>query len=242
MTARPDLSQVTTLSFDCYGTLIDWERGLLEQLRPWAQRVGAEPSDDTLLSLFAEIEPACEESTPTAPYRDVLRDVHHEIAARLGAPPDDHAAAAFASSVGDWPPFDDTVEALRRLSRRCALVILSNVDRQSFDRTQRRLGVAFTRVITAEDVGAYKPDPKMFDALRAALLEMGVAPSQHLHAAQSLYHDIVPAASCGMRACWVDRRSGRAGGATRTPPPGADPDFTVPSMAALADLMEAPAP
>ncbi|RMD62093.1 MAG: haloacid dehalogenase, partial [Planctomycetota bacterium] len=205
MTSSVDFSSVRLLSFDCYGTLIDWERGLLAALAPWRRRVGLGADDEAVLSAFAQAEPQAEEAQPQAPYPDILRDAFDRLAQVLAAPaPTPQERDALAGSVGDWPPFADTTEALRALGRRCQLVVLSNVDRASFLRTQRRLGVEFDAVVTAEDVGAYKPDPRMFEALDAAAEALGAAPEQRLHVAQSLHHDILPARARGLRTCWVD--------------------------------------
>ncbi len=233
-----NLSQINTLSFDCYGTLINWEAGIVETLRPWAirQQVGA--SDAALLAAFAECEPAAEEEHPGALYSDVLKDVMSRIADSFGAPCDENDRQALASSVGAWPAFADTAEALARLMRRCRLVVLSNVDHASLRGTLPRLKVEFDAIVTAEDVGAYKPDRRMFDALQAAIEKLGVSSSSHLHVAQSLYHDIAPAGAMGIRTCWVDRRGGRGGGATPAAPEGVTPDLTVQSLAELAYRFE----
>lgn len=223
------------LTFDCYGTLIDWERGILDALRPWAKRQGLALSDEALLAKFAEAESAAEEAAPGALYSEILREVQHRMASDLACVATEADAAALSASVGDWPAFADTAEALARLATRCKLIILSNVDRASFARTNPKLGVTFDAIVTAEDVGAYKPDRRMFDAARRAVAELGVAPELHLHVAQSLYHDIVPATAMGIATCWVDRRAGKPGGATKAPVDDVRPTFAVGSLKELAD-------
>ncbi|HEX9750303.1 MAG TPA: haloacid dehalogenase type II [candidate division Zixibacteria bacterium] len=231
-------SRFKALMFDCYGTLIDWETGILNALRPWVRCLGRDVTDRELLDTFAQVEPECEQATPFALYSNVLRSVHRQIADRHGVPQDDSAADAFARSVGDWPPFPDTTEALRRLRSRFKLVIVSNVDRASFQRTQARLGVAFDAVVTAEDVGAYKPDHRMFERAFEVLGTLGVARSEILHVAQSLFHDHIPAKALGMTTCWVKReKPGAQGSAVQVPPENVRPDYTVEDMASAADLL-----
>lgn len=233
-----DLESISTLSFDCYGTLIDWERGILATLRPWAERRDVRASDDELLGAFAASEPAAEEADPGALYSEILKNVMERIAHSLGAPCDDDDRRALAQSVGRWPAFDDTSAALARLKRHCRLVILSNVDHRSLNGTLPRLGIEIDAIVTAEDVGAYKPDRRMFDALGNALEGLGADAASHLHVAQSLYHDIAPARGLGYQTCWVDRRAGRAGGATPPAPRDATPHLAVTSLKELADRFD----
>jgi len=233
-----DPATIQALTFDCYGTLVDWESGILSILRPWARREGVAGGDEALLQAFAEAEPHCEAASPGSPYPEILRAVHGRIADALGRARDSSAADALAGSVGDWPPFDDTPGALRRLAGRFRLAVISNVDRASFARTARRLGVPLDAVITAEEVGAYKPDPRMFLRAFEELRSLGIAREGIVHVAQSLYHDHAPARELGLRTVWVDRRHGRAGqGATPPAPAGVTPDLTVTSLAELADRL-----
>ena len=221
------------LSFDCYGTLIDWETGLLAALAPWRARVGAAADDEPFLAAFARHETAVQQARPGAPYPEILAAVLDGIAGEHGAPASRQERAAFAASVGDWPPFADSAEALAALKRRFRLCILSNVDRASFARSARRLGTAFDHVFTAEDIGTYKPDPHNFRFMMEALAEGGVAPERMLHVAQSLYHDHAPAQAAGLKSVWIDRRAGRPGGAT-APAPGARWDARFETLAAFA--------
>lgn len=233
------LDSIKALTFDCYGTLIDWERGISGVLRPWSQRHNLSVSDEELLAAFAEAEPACEAEAPTALYPDVLRAVQRRLADRFGVPPSREDADILAESVGDWPAFPDTPAALRDLKGRYRLVIISNVDRASFARTNLKLGVTFDAVVTAEEVGAYKPDHRMFERALEILQGMGIERGEILHVAQSLYHDHVPAQQLGLVTCWVDRRRGKTGsGATRTVSPDVKPDHTVGSLAELVIMLD----
>jgi 2-haloacid dehalogenase len=233
------LSDFCVLTFDCYGTLIDWEAGILGVLRPWVTRVGISVNDAGLLAAFAEAESAAEHESPGALYPEILRSTHACIAQHFNAPNDPAAAAALGNSVGDWPPFADTREALNRLHLRYKLMVVSNVDRASFARTQKLLGVTFDAVVTAEEVSAYKPDPRMFRRALEVAATLGAAPQQILHVAQSLYHDHVPAKALGLSTVWV-RRPSRCGefGATRDPGVAVQPDLTMYSLAELADAVD----
>ncbi|MFI4987614.1 MAG: HAD family hydrolase, partial [Alphaproteobacteria bacterium] len=183
-------------------------------------------------------------------YPAILADVLHALARHWSVPTDDAEAAAFGGSVGRWPAFADSPPARQYLKRHYKLVILSNVDRASFAKSRERLGVAFDRVITAEDVGSYKPNLRNFEYALSDIKEaLGVEPHQVLHTAQSIYHDIVPAKSLGLATMWINRRKGR-GGWGATPAPGGDgraprPDFEVASLAdfvALHELRDATPP
>jgi 2-haloalkanoic acid dehalogenase type II len=234
-----DLARATSFSFDCYGTLADWERGILGALRPWAAGHGIAPTDEQLLAAFSRSEPTHQESTPALRYREVLRRVHLDIARELGVAPDDGEAAAFAAAFDDWPVFDDVPDGLARLQRHARLIILSNVDRSMFlDHTAPRLGVEFDAVITAEDVDAYKPAAPHFERLLATLDEWGFDHARHVHVGESLRHDIAPANRFGIASVWLDRRAGAPGGASRALPVDAAPDLTVTSLAQLVDLVE----
>ena len=221
----------TYLTFDCYGTLIDWERGILDALRPLLARHGATLTDDQILELFGEFESAAEAGL-YQPYRDVLATVVDGFGARLGFTPTAAERASLGASVGDWPAFPDTGDALQALARRYRLAILSNVDDDLFAGSARRLGADFAAVITAQQVGSYKPDRRNF---RAALTRLDVPPDRVLHVAQSLFHDIAPAKELGLTTVWVNRRHDRPGfGAT--PPATAQPDLEVPDLRTLARM------
>ena len=239
----PRLTDFDALSFDCYGTLIDWETGLLAALEPLLARAVPRPDAAELLEAYAEAEGAAEAAHPAEPYPQILARCWSMLAAQFRVAEDEAEGERFAQSVGDWPAFPDSAEALARLKARYKLVILSNVDRASFARSNRRLGVEFDRIITAEDLGSYKPDPRNFDALVGAVEDMGVPRGRLLHVAQSLYHDHVPAQAIGLTTAWIDRRSGKqGGGATLRPEGEVKPDFTFASLSELADAVEAQAP
>ena len=229
-------SEFAVLSFDCYGTLIDWESGLAAVLQPWAARHGIDAGREALLEAFARLEPRVQAERPRAPYPEVLRVVHARLAAEWRVRADRAEADRLARSIGDWPAFPDTAAALARLAERHRLVVISNVDRASFERTAKRLGVVLDALITAEDAGAYKPDPAPFRMALATIASWGIGPERVLHVAQSLYHDHAPARALGLATAWVDRRRSRPGGATPPPPPGVRPDLVVSSLAELAVL------
>ncbi len=222
-----DFDAFDALTFDCYGTLIDWETGIAEALR----RAGAEGGDDRLLETFARHE-ARLEAGPYLSYRDVLAGALRGTAEDLGFSPSDAAVAAFAGSVGDWPAFPDSAEALAVLGQRFKLGVITNCDDDLFALSNRRLGVEFDWVVTAQQAGGYKPRPENF---LFAFERIDVPRERILHVAQSLFHDHVPAKALGMTTVWIDRRHDREGfGAT--PPAEAQPDLVVPDMRSFAAL------
>ncbi len=233
------LTDFKVLSFDCYGTLIDWETGLWNSLQPLLgpARIGREAALET----FGLMEPEQEHETPTLPYRDILARVHAKLAARWNLKSTDAMDRAFGLSVGQWPPFPDTVEALAYLKRHYKLVILSNVDRQNFATTNQRLGVAFDAICTAEDIGSYKPDPRNFAYLLDAVRKLGLGKRDLLHTAQSLYHDHAPAERAGIARCWINRRGdkGKGSGATKAVAHMPGLDFEFPTLAAMAEAHRA---
>ncbi len=228
------LGDFAVVSFDCYGTLIDWESGIWAALQPLRAKTGGAPSRDAALAAFARHESAQEAETPGLIYSELLARVHRRLAAEWGVAPGAASDRAFGSSVGDWPAFPDSAEALAYLQRFYRLVILSNVDRASFARSNARLGVAFAAIYTAEDIGSYKPDPRNFRYMLDRLAEAGHRPDEILHVAQSLYHDHLPANRCGLNSAWIDRRQGSQGwGATPPPDAGVHYDFRFASLAEL---------
>ncbi len=234
------LSDFQVLSFDCYGTLIDWESGLLAALAPLRARSRTTLAPDDVLGAFARLETRQQALTPSMPYAAVLAEVHAQLATEWNVAPDAAADAAFGASVGDWPAFPDTPEALRYLGQHFRLVILSNVDRASFQASNRRLGVTFDAIHTAQDIGAYKPDPRNFAYLLDRLAAGGVQRPAVLHVAQSLFHDHAPANAVGLASAWIDRRHA-SGGWGATAPARADVryDFRFTSLAALAEAHRA---
>lgn len=226
------LTDFAALTFDCYGTLIDWESGILGFLRAWAARHGVEANDEALLEAVGEAEARHEKVRPAFVYSEVLRRVHGDVAERFGVPRDAGEEQAYADSVRDWPAFEDTVEGLTHLKRFYKLAILSNVDHRSFAFSRPKLGVELDVLVTAEDVGAYKPDRPHFDRALEILRGMDIERRHVLHVAQSLYHDIGIASSLGLRTVWIDRyHKKRSTGAV--PAAEAKPDLRVTSLAEL---------
>ena len=227
------LSDFKALSFDCYGTLIDWESGIAEALRPLGERAGV--GAEQLLDAYGPIEHEIEEEQPGLLYSQLLEQVHERLSRHFGVEPDEIEAAKFGASVGDWPAFPDSAEALRYLKQDFELVILSNVDRLSFAGSNARLGVEFDHIFTAQDIGSYKPDIRNFQYLLAGLYADGVGKGDLLHVAQSLFHDHVPANRMGIASAWIDRRAGKSGsGATVLPDPVPHYDFRFTSLGELA--------
>ena len=234
------LTDFQALSFDCYGTLIDWEAGLAGVLTPWARSAGLDLGDEALLAAYSKHEADAEAAYPHESYPEILARSMRGVGNELGLPVSPDDAQRIARSVPDWPAFADSANALAALSMRYKLIILSNVDRDSFAASNKRLGVRFSAVITAEDVGSYKPSPRNFESLLAEAGSLGVEDGKLLHVAQSLFHDHVPAHQAGLPTAWINRRKGRPGwGATPAPAASIAPDWEFGSMAALADAVAA---
>jgi 2-haloacid dehalogenase len=225
-----DFSQFQYLSFDCYGTLIDWEHGILGYLRPLLSRKGREVSDGEILNLYSKSEPA-EQQLPYRTYHEVLAAVMHDFAREFRVEFSDEEAAGLADSIRDWEPFPDTVSALKRLKSRYKLAILSNIDDDQFAFTAPKLGVEFDCVVTAQQVQSYKPALRNFETL---LDRLSIQKSRLLHVAESLFHDVAPARTLGIANVWVNRRQGRPAAATKLV--AVQPDIEVPTVGALADL------
>jgi 2-haloacid dehalogenase len=227
------------ISFDCYGTLIDWEDGLRGGLMKVASLSPKSPYIDTLLETYGESEAMTERENPGMLYPEVIARSIIATGSAHGIQVPERLAAEIGSSVPEWRAFPDSPEALGRLKQRYRLIILSNVDRQSFAGSNRRLGVEFDAILTAEDIGSYKPDPRNFQALLAKIEEMGIAKERLLHVAQSLFHDHVPAKSAGLATAWIDRRAGKEGaGATPLPDNAPEPDWRFTSIAGFADAVD----
>jgi 2-haloacid dehalogenase len=225
--------QITDLTFDCYGTLIDWEQGILATVTPVFSRSRPETSPEAVLRSFVTHE-ARLESGPWRTYREILRAVLSGMAADFNVVLATDEADLLSNSLPLWPPFPDTVEALQRLSKRFHLVIVSNTDDALFAETRKRLAVPFDEVITAEQVKSYKPGKAHF---REALRRRGVPASQVLHVAQSLYHDHAPAQELGFRTARIDRPSLLAGTGL-APQANVKPDLEFPDLATLAASLE----
>jgi 2-haloacid dehalogenase len=226
-----DFSRFEFLTFDCYGTLIDWEAGILSVLRPLLTRHGTALDDESLLECYGELE-AAEEVGEFKPYRKVLEGVMRGLGGRLNFAPSEEEVRRLPESVAEWPPFPDTVAALQRLATRFRLAVISNVDDDLFAGSARLLRAPFAHVITAQQVRSYKPSHNNF---QTALARLGVPKERVLHVAQSLYHDIAPANVLGWTSVWVNRRGSKSGGGA-TKVATARPDLEVLSLKELADL------
>jgi len=229
------LESIRLITFDCYGTLIDWENGMLAALRPLLLKDGRSVSDSQILELYGEIEAELE-AGPYLPYRQVLAQAAREIGRRVETEISAEEGSAFAESLTRWKPFLDTVSALQSLGRRFRLGIISNVDDDLFAETRKKLApVEFDFVVTAQQMRSYKPSYRNFEE---AIRRSGLSKDQVLHAGQSLYHDIAPANALGIQNVWVNRPSIRPGsGAAR---PGiATPTYEVHSLAELSALLNA---
>jgi 2-haloacid dehalogenase len=220
------------LSFDCYGTLVDWESGIISGLRPVLRSHGVEATDEEILDLHARTEHGLQATSKKGAYlkyRDVLGEEVREAGRRWGFHPSLSEVEALPDSVRYWLPFPDTVNALRALKGRYRLAIISNIDDGLFALTARYLEVEFDYIVTAEQAGTYKPSPENFEL---ALDRIGVAPGKLLHVAESLFHDHVPAKRMGLDTVWVHRRAAK-GGFGATPPAEAEPDLEVPDLESL---------
>lgn len=231
------LSDFKALTFDCYGTLIDWETGLWNALQPLISAGRLDIGREQALDVFGRLENEQEQETPSLRYSTLLAVIHSRMARSWGVRTHADLHDRFGGSIPDWPAFPDSAEALSYLKRHFKLVILSNVDRQSFAASNKKLGVTFDAVYTAEDVGSYKPDPRNFDYLLNHLeADLGIRKSEILHTAQSLHHDHVPAEKAGLARAWIDRRFGKEGsGATAKVARPPKVDFHFKSLAELAE-------
>lgn len=226
-----DFTQFRAITFDCYGTLVDWESGIFGAMRPILAAHDQRISDDKLLELYAEFEGAAEQGEYRR-YRDVLRSIVQSYGERLGFNPSERELDSLPNSVPFWRPFPDTVTALKKLGERYRLFVISNIDDDLFAATRKHLGVDFDGVVTAEQARSYKPSINNF---KLALERLRLPVEQVLHAGQSVFHDVLPARSLGMKTVWVNRPSPRPNaGAARAA--AGTPDLEVKSMAELAAL------
>jgi 2-haloacid dehalogenase len=232
------LTDFKVLTFDCYGTLIDWETGIVNALADLVKKSGKVLSRDDILQTFARHEADQEALTPTLLYSGILAQVYARIADEWGiaaSAANSVSALKFGASVADWPSFIDSPAALQYLKKFYKLVILSNVDHQSFKGSNARLLVDFDYVYTAQDVGSYKPNPRNFDYMIEKLAAHGYQPSDILHTAESLFHDHVPANKAGLASAWIYRRHAQTGfGATHPPETMPKYNFQFTSMSAMA--------
>jgi len=232
------LTDFNTLTFDCYGTLIDWESGMVAALAPLVAKVGRPLSRNEVLEAHARHESNQQRHTPTKRYSELLAIVYKRLAEEWGVPASWEECRTYGRSVGDWPAFPDTAAALQVLKQRYKLVILSNVDNESFALSNRKLGITFDAIYTAEDIGSYKPAAANFDYMLEALSAHGVGKGDILHTAESMFHDHRPANAAGLASCWIYRRHADEGfGATMNP--GAMPhyDFRFNSLGEMAEAV-----
>ena len=212
------LTDFKVLTFDCYGTLIDWETGISTALSPLAERAGKTLTRDQKCEAHARFEAAQEAETPSLRYSEVLEKVHDLIAREWGVGPIAAESRAYGQSVQHWPAFPDSAEALQYLQKYFKLVILSNVDRAGFRSSLPKLGVEFDQVLTAEDIGSYKPDLRNFEYMLRRMEEAGYRKEDILHTAESLFHDHLPANKMGLASAWIHRRAGKPGHGATFPP------------------------
>lgn len=226
-----DFSRFRLLTFDCYGTLIDWETGIFGALRPILAAHGKSLGDAQLLELYSDLEMQAEQGD-FCPYREILQTVVRGFGERLGFKPSEAEIRSLPESLPAWPAFPDTAAALGRLKTRYQLAITSNVDDDLFAWTAPKLGVPFDFVITAQQARAYKPSLRVFELAQA---RTGVSRDQWLHVGQSVFHDVVPAKSLGISTVWVNRASPRAGAGAAKAAVG-QPDLEVPDLKTLAEI------
>ena len=228
------LTDFSTLTFDCYGTLIDWESGMIRALEPLTSRVARPLSRDEILEAHARHESAQQAATPAMLYRDLLAVVYRRLADEWRVGVDSQECGAYGRSVEAWPAFADSADALAYLKRHYRLVILSNVDDESFRASNEKLAVEFDAVFTAERIGSYKPAARNFEYMLEKLAAVGVAREEILHTAESLFHDHLPARRHGLASCWIYRRYDQQGfGATLPPAEVPEVGFRFNSMAEL---------
>lgn len=229
------LTDFKVLAFDVYGTLIDWESGMVNALKPLTDKVSQHLSRDDILEAHAYHESTTQRWTPAKKYFDLLAVVYRRLAEEWGVEVTWEECQAYGLSVRQWPAFDDSSEALSYLKQHYKLVVLTNTDNMSFSGSNARLGVRFDGVYTAEDIGSYKPCDRNFDYMLETLKRQGIAKTDILHTAESMFHDHGPANKHGLANCWIYRRHADEGfGATMNPGEMPRYDFCYNSMAELA--------
>lgn len=234
------LTDFTVLTFDCYGTLIDWETGMLEALKPLSSQARTPLDRNAILEAHARHEAAQQLQTPGKLYRELLAVVYKRLAEEWGIAVTWDDCLRYGRSIGDWPAFADTAAALQYLKAHYKLAILSNVDNASFALSNEKLGVDFDAIYTAEDIGSYKPSLRNFEYMLGKLGGWGIEKSAILHTAESLFHDHKPASAIGLANCWIHRRHMDEGfGATMNPGEMPHCDFRFTSLAELAAAHQA---
>ncbi|MEM9198000.1 MAG: haloacid dehalogenase type II [Pseudomonadota bacterium] len=234
------LTDFAALTFDVYGTLIDWESGMIAGLAPLTARLAAPPTRDEILQAHARHESAAQAWTPAKRYRDLLPVVYRRLAEEWGVPVSWGECLAYGASVADWPAFPDSEAALADLKRHFKLIVLTNTDNDSFAHSEAKLGLRFDGAYTAEDVGSYKPADRNFEYMLEMLAQRGIGTDKILHVAESMFHDHVPATRHGLARCWIYRRHAQKGfGATMHPGDMPTVDWRFTSMAELAAAVRA---
>lgn len=230
------LSDFKVMTFDVVGTLIDFEAGILNYIRPLA---AGRASDAEIVSAFGMAEGEQQDATPEMPFTQMLAPVYRRMAPRLGLPLENDEDQAFRESIPAWPAFPDSVDALKRLRARARLVALTNADNWALRHMAATLDAPFDDMVTCEDVGVNKPDPQVFAYCRGRQSVQGFGLADTLHVAQSQYHDIEVSMRLGYTTCWIERRQGEAGfGATPPPATVVTPDYHFSTLAALADALD----
>lgn len=233
------LRAYSALSFDVYGMLIDWESGMLAGLRALFDRREGEMSDDAVLEMHAHHESAAQALTPSRSYPELLATVYRRRAEELGLAVDWEECVAYGASVGTWPAFPDSFDALAYLKQHYRMIVLSNVDNRSFAASAEKLGIAWDAVYTAEDIGSYKPAQRNFDYLLAGIKQIGIEKRELLHTAKSMFHDHVPGRANGFDNAWIYRRHAKQGfGATMNPGGLAECTFRFNSLREMAEAHE----
>ncbi len=227
-----NFQQFEVLSFDCYGTLIDWESGILAALKTILLNHQVNLEDEQILEIYAQSE-SNHQGGDYLKYREILKNVVQDFCQRTNITPSESELNYLAESLKYWEPFPDTVEALKALKKRYKLTIISNIDDDLFADTAKHLEVELDWIITAEQVKSYKPSLQNFEF---AIQRMGISPDKLLHVAESIYHDIIPTKSMGLTAVWVNRRKDKEGFGATVPASGT-PDVEVPDLKSLVSLM-----
>lgn len=233
------LRDYTALSFDVYGTLIDWEAGMISGLKPLTDRLDTEMSDNAVLEMHARNESAAQAQTPGRAYGSLLATVYRRCAEELGLSVEWDECERYGASVPHWPAFEDSADALAYLKQHYKMIVLSNVDNRSFDGAAKKLGIAWDAIYTAEDIGSYKPNQRNFDYLLRGIGTLGVEKAQLLHTAESMFHDHVPGRANGLDNAWIYRRHAKQGfGATMDPGQLAEVTFRFNSLREMAEAHE----
>lgn len=234
------LGDFKVLAFDVYGTLIDWESGMVTGLKPLTDKLDQDLSRDEILEAHAFHESTTQRWTPAKTYSELLAVVYRRLAEEWGVAVSWEECQAYGLSVRQWPAFPDSRDALHYLKQHFKLVVLTNTDNVSFSGSNARLGVTFDGVYTAEDIGSYKPADRNFTYMLDMLARRGIQKSEILHTAESMFHDHAPANKHGLANCWIYRRHAQEGfGATMNPGEMPHYDFCFNSMAELAAAHQA---